>query len=309
MKFDNKILAIIFFGLLALFLFRKFMTKPEVRSIREVLVEIDSTSVDKLILKNKSNPPIELVRSASGWTALQSGVNIPATNQSVNGLLSSLIKITPMQLVSKNRDKWADYEVDDINGKQLEIYSKGKMIDAFYAGRFNFNQNNRTAKSYIRKSNEDDVYAVDGFMSMAFDKSFNDFRNKRLFPGLAKESIKGIGVQSNLMTNALHFLNDQWLDSEGAVLDSTKVATYISSLVNRQSNDIDLEFNPTMATPLVSINLSDVNNSLQAAIKIYQELGTDKPFVYHSSLNPDIYFRSDSTGLFKGMWLDLVEIF
>ncbi len=308
MNFNNKILAIVFFALLALYVMRKVLNKPEVRSIKDVLVQVDTSAVDRLIITNKNAIPIELERTNVGWTATQNNITVNATNQSINGLLSSIIRIDPLSLVSKSKEKWSDYEVDDMTGRKVEIFSNGKKIDGFYAGRFNFNQNTRSAKTYLRKADDDDVYAVDGFLSMTFDRQIDDFRDKRLFAGLSAIEINAINIKSESLSNSIIKSGNNWTDDKGSVLDSARVANYINSIPTRQSSDIELEFDVSSASQLGAIQFSDVNNNEKAVLSIYQDEG-EKPFVYHSTLNPELYFRSDSTGLYKGLWLDLIELF
>ena len=309
MKFNNKTLGLIFLALLAILILRKVMTKPEVRSIREVLVSIDTSKVDKVILTNGTETPIELNKSSSGWTVSAEGKTNTATDNSVNSILSSLLRIVPDQLISKNKEKWGDYELDESTGKKVEVYSKGKLMDSFYAGRFNFNQNTRSAKTYMRKANEDDVYSVDGFLSMTYAKKYNDFRNKKIFDGISRTDIKKVAISNDNNSNSIGFKNGQWVDENENILDSSKVESYISNLISQSGNEIDDEFIPNVDMPVTSVNLMSTDGANLAELKVFEDKKDDKPFVFISTLNKESKLRSDSSGLYQGIIGRFEELF
>lgn len=309
MKFNNKTLGIIFIALLAIIFFRKMVNQPEVRSFREVLVAVDTAAVSKIILTKGTENKIELLKENGAWTASSNGKTFPATNNSIQGVLSSIVTIKPQQLISKKREKWADYELDEATGKKVEIYSNGKLLDSFYAGRFNFNQQSRSAKTYFRKADEDDVYSVDGFLSMTFDKKLDDFRNKKLFDGLQKEQIKSIAFDSKGGNRKVNFTNGQWMNEMNQPLDSTKVENYISRLINRSGSEFDDTFVENLELLEANIQLRSETETPLAELKIYNEVGKTKPFVFSSSLNEGVYFRSDSSGLFQNLVKGLEELF
>jgi len=302
MKLNNKVLGIIFISLLAVFIVRQFITQPETRSFKEVLVAIDTSIVDKIILSKGSAAPVELTKTSSSWTVSSEGKTAKATLNSVHSILTEIEKIIPLQLVSKGDETWKDYELEESAAKKIEIYSNNKYLDGFYAGRFNFNQNTRSAKTYIRKANENDVYAVNGFLSMTLDRSFDDFRNKKLFNGLSEEEIKGITLTANQEEQSLSFNNGQWLDQANSIIDSVEVEKFISSLITKAGTEIDDDFVPDQNILFANLELFSVENVSLASLKIYKSADQELPFVFHSSMNNDTYFRSDSSGLYLDIY-------
>ena len=308
MKFNNKILGIIFIALLAILLLRKTINKPEVRSFREILVTIDTAIVDKIILTKGIESRIELQKENDVWTAASNGIIVPATINSVKGLLTSMVNIKPQQLISKKKDKWAEYELDDDSGKKVEIYADGKLMDAFYTGRFNFDQQNQTAKTFLRKADEADVYSVDGFLSMTLDKNLNDFRNKKLFNGLQKNRVKSISYKSKSSSQNISFDTNQWLNANNLPLDSIKVENYLTQLISKSGSQIDDDFVVNMNKLEGTIQLMSENNNSVAEVNFYIEAENTKPFVFHSSLNEGVYFRSDSTNLYQSLVKGFLEL-
>lgn len=305
MKFNNKILGIIFIGLLALYFIKKVVSKPEVRSFKEVLVSVDTASVNKLIYYPKGGSPvISLQRNGSNWTANNGTKTVDAVSGIIQSMLAPTTEIKPLQLISKSKEKWADYEVDDASGKKVELYNGDKLLSSFYVGRFNFNQNTKTAKTYMRLSGEDDIYIIDGFLSMTYEKQFDDFRNKNLFNGLNSENITGLKISGDVNIGLGKDISGQWIDDEGLTKDSLSVARYIQSLSNARGSEIIDDYSPH--NNLISqINISTKDNINNQNIDIYKE--GDNSFIMKSSSN-DVFFKTDSSGIFKSLYLDLKEL-
>ncbi|MBT8233580.1 MAG: DUF4340 domain-containing protein [Saprospiraceae bacterium] len=305
MKFNNKILGIIFIGLLALYFIKKVVSKPEVRSFKEVLVSVDTASVNKLIYYPKGGSPvITLQRNGSNWTANNGTKTVDAVSGIIQSMLAPTTEIKPLQLISKSKEKWADYEVDDASGKKVELYNGDKLLSSFYVGRFNFNQNTKTAKTYMRLSGEDDIYIIDGFLSMTYEKQFDDFRNKNLFNGLNSENITGLKISGDVNIGLGKDISGQWIDDEGLTKDSLSVARYIQSLSNARGSEIIDDYSPH--NNLISqINISTKDNINNQNIDIYKE--GDNSFIMKSSSN-DVFFKTDSSGIFKSLYLDLKEL-
>jgi hypothetical protein len=306
MKFNNKILGLVFIGLLAMFLVSKILNKPKVKSFKDVLVNIDTSAVDKIVFYPKGTAEkITILRNGSFWEADNGSLKTTATSSSVNALLSPTTNIKALQLISKNESKWAEYEVDDISGKKIELYNGNKLLSGFYVGRFNFNQNTRSAKSYMRLADENDIYVVDGFLSMSYEKQFNDFRNKRLVNNLSIDEISTLKlISADKRITIEKDLDNHWIDENNNMLDSLKATRAVQGLVNLMGNDI-IDYKPNASNKLAQLTLISRENSEQI-IDIYKK--DEKEFVLASSSNKDVYFGSDSTGIFKTAYLDILNL-
>lgn len=303
MKFNNKILTIVFAGLLALLLFQKFVRKPEVRSFKNELVSIDTSSIDKILFKPKGeNTSIELKRANGAWQATSNGTAFNATGSSVASLLAPATNIKALQLVAKSQEKWSEYEVDDVNGKKIELYSGNSLQASFYVGRFNFNQNTRSAKTYVRLNDDEDIYVVDGFLSMTYEKKLDDFRNKKLVNGMSTSNISKIEVSSPDYNGYIEKdLNNNWINKGNVTIDSSSVANYLNKIVNLTGNEIVLK-NDAENYALIKIE----GGSQSQTISIFKT--EDNRFFINSSTNSDVFFKSDSTSLFKSAYLDFINI-
>jgi len=294
MKSNNRILGIIFFCLLALLIAKKTILKPTQRSFKQELTSFDAEAIDKVTIQLENQPETVLTKANGQWSASNGTLNIPAKEGSVSGLLRELANIKTKQLVSRNTEKWNEYEVDETKGRQIDIYSGGKKITGLTIGRFNFNQQTRSGISYARLSDEDDIYALDGFLSMTATKDFNSFRDGSLMK-LDPAAIEKITVSNGeQMTTLSKTLEGQWLSNDLPV-DSTITANYISALCSLSGKKFNDDFSAATAQKIKTLSLGD------ATIEAY--LNPAGGFVLKSNKN-DAYFNSDSLGIFKKAFLD-----
>ena len=75
----------------------------------------------------------------------------------------------------------------------LELKSplvEGSILGDIYIGSFSYNQTTRKPKTYVRLNKEKDVFAVEGYLSMTFNRDLNGLRNKSIFGAFIK--IQGV---------------------------------------------------------------------------------------------------------------------
>ena len=304
---NTKTLIIIFLLLLGIFLLSKvFNPKPE-RSFKEDLVMVDTSRVDKIILNNPKTEDGEIIisRNNGAWRANNGTKDVNATMSAVNSLLSNLTQIKSKQLISKSSEKWEDYEVNEEKGTRVQVFSGSKTLSDFTVGRFSFDQQRRSATSYMRLSDEEDTYSVDGFLSMSFNQGFDSFRNKSILKANSAD-ISELRYSVNNKEYLLIKSNDQW-SLNGTSLDSTVITTYINSLANTFgstfADNVSLEkTNPTHT-------LSVFGNNLNEPIELVcYPPGEESQFTIFSSQNAESLFSSDSTGVYKRIFGDLDNV-
>lgn len=294
----NKTLWIVFAALLAIFLLSKVFNKKTVRSFTTDIIQIDTAAVDKIIFHNADpSAQFELFKSGAQWKVKNSRLETEALSTSVKSLLSNLNSIKAERPVAKSQEKWAEYEVGEEKGKRIELLSGNKTIEDLVIGRFNFNQQTRAAKSYIRRSKDNNVYSIDGFISMTISQSMDAFRNKTL-TDIPSNSLTSLQLQSETGTRSLTKQN-YWLDQDGTVQDSTAM----ENLLNRLSkvNGTTFYDEPlNVNTPLKTLSLTDASGQ-SIVVSCFENNGE---FIIQSTQNPDSQFSSDSTGIFKTLFLD-----
>jgi len=243
------------------------------------------------------NAKFEILKNGDSWIVKNSTVQADAQISSISSLLNNLNSIKAQRPVAKSKDKWTEYEVDEEKGKRIELFSGSKSVEDLVIGRFNFNQQTRSAKSYVRRSNDDSVYVIDGFISMSINQSMDAFRDKTVakFPA---NSLVSLNLESELGSRILKKEN-YWLNQNGEIQDSSAMVNLVNSLSNVNGStfyDIPL----TERTPLKTLTLMDIAGK-STKISCFESNGS---FVIHSSQNPNSYFESDSSGIFKTLFLD-----
>ena len=168
------------------------------RSFKTDLIQIDTASVTTINLYPKSDEQKEITLSKENgiWVAMQGTVTTKANQSAVHSLLSNLQLIKTKRVAAKKPDKWKDYEVEETNGSRVKVYAGSQLLEDFIVGRFSFNQQTRSGLSFVRLTNADEVYAVDGFLSMTMSQGFNSYRIKD-FLTLNKDNITGISLTNN----------------------------------------------------------------------------------------------------------------
>lgn len=299
---NNKILLLILILLLAVWGGSKLFNKPVNKSFKEELVTIDSALVDKIVITPQNDPgnSIFLEKSGEKWMVKSADHTATAMDNIVQSLLSQVTEVKAKRLVAKSKDKWVQYEVNEQTGTKIELFGNGNLLSSFISGRLNFNQQQRSATSYIRLDGEEDTYAVDGFLSMAFKQGFDSFRDKRLI-SLNKDDVTRI-ILSGTQESIIGRNGEDWINQDGVVIDSVSMATYLNGIVNLNGATFNDDFNGVTSPPTYTLTI-EANNQL-TPVSIQSWKIDEDTFVLNSSLNPEGKFESDREGIFKKLILD-----
>ena len=298
---SNRNLAILFGILLAIYLLSQFLGSNKETSIDRSVISIDTSQVTSIIIHPKSGneEPFSLEKKGTDWQVTRAEFQ-PTTNQSIaESMLRTLADIKIERLVSRSRDRWEDYEVSDEKGTRIEVYNQGKKIEDIVIGRFNFNQATRAATSYIRQHAEDDIYSVDGFLSMSLGQGFDSYRDKTILD-FDKNELNHILLESSGRQIPFSKIDEQWM-SEGAHVDSSSMVQYINSL-NRLSGATFYDNADYSSLPIGhKLTVTTVTDQYTVDVRV-----RDNEFVINSSDNKSTYFLSDSSGVYQKLIEDLV---
>ncbi len=304
----NKKLIIIFAALLGLYLLSRLFTGNRESTFDPEIVKVDTALITEVRLSPKAEENAEVIlrRTSDGWTATKGDMTVSTPYAKVQGLLGQLSEISSERIVSKSKDKWAEYEVDE-KGSRVQVFNNKKQLADFVVGTFKFDQAKRSASSYLRRTDDDAVYLVDGFMSMTFNQGFNTFRNNELIK-LNAEDIREVARIGAGETVAIGKNPEDGLWYRGGMekLDSAKAAQYISQLTNVYG--VDYVDTPVTGDPIMSLEISSNNLITPLRVDCYMHADTAKPFIFHSSSNPDAWFASDSAGAYQRIFGKFEEL-
>jgi hypothetical protein len=142
---------------------------------------------------------------------------------------------------------------------------------------------------------------------MSFNQQFNNFRNKQLFQ-VNKDDITELSLKSAGDLQTFQKIDGNWLFAGMEAVDSVKMATYVNGLANVSGFDFADQFQPNSSQLLHQLEIKANNLMDELTITAYESNDTEKPFVVHSTLNPEAYFLSDSSGVYQKLFSKLTEV-
>ena len=192
------------------------------KSFRSELVSVNDEAVTKLEIMSPSDTTV-LEKNGESWKLNGEYVADPAT---VSTALKTLQSIKPSRLASRSEDSWKDFQVDN-TGTRIVAYEGGDKTLDIILGRFDM-EGQRSFYSYVRLSEESDVYVAKDFMKMSISTSSKAYRNDDILK-VNKDSLTAI--QFNYPDSAFSLIKteNQWLVGDMPA-DSAAVAGYLNGL-------------------------------------------------------------------------------
>lgn len=224
---SNKItmLLVVLVVLVAVFFILKFTGGNErSKSFRETLVELDTAKVTRIEIMSPEDTT-ELERKEGKW--IVDGTK-NGDDSSVKGLLSNLGQIEPSRLASRSEDAWKDFQVDEAAGTRVVVYEGDDKVLDIILGRFGV-EGQRSFYSYVRLTDESDVYVANNFMKMSIGTGSEDYRNDDVLR-IKRDSVEAITFSYPDSAFALSKGADGWVIDGTQPADSASVARYLNGL-------------------------------------------------------------------------------
>ena len=304
---NNRTLLIVFGVCLALFLGAKLLKGNKSSSFDDAIVKVDSASVDHIKFISAGNHPeeFELKRNGKDWVAMKGEMSVPASAENVGAILIQLSHLTAKRIVTNDVARYGEYEITDSLASKVRVWHGKNQVADLEVGGFRFDQNTRSAFSFIKNAKKPEVYEVDGFLSMGLKARFNQFREKQLVKA-AQEDLTSIEWIGNGQPKQVIAKEDGlWYYAGMEAVDSAKFNTYLTGLVGAQGSEFSDLTSAAGLTLLEKVTLTGNNMIEPTVISAFAAQDTLKPFLIASSANPDAVFKSDSNGLYKKIFLDL----
>jgi hypothetical protein len=300
---NNRILLIVFGVLLAVFAIVEVvkLTRGE-RTFRDDIIEYEADQISKITFNTKGPValPVELTKIDTTWKLKAGGKEYAADQEMANGIAGELALITPERLVANKKELWKDYDVTDSAGTRLTVFGPKNSKTELVIGRFSYNQSTRQPVTFLRIGNDNEVFAVEGYLAMTFGRDFNGLRDKNIFKGNQNDITKVIFTYPADSSFELTRDGLKWMVS-GAPADSSKMVRYMSEITYLVGADFRDDFQGGAGSPeLYKMRIEGVNMK-PVDISVYQDANGQ---VVHSSENPSSYFSSQRDNLvmrvFKG---------
>ena len=304
---NNRTLLYIFLVILAIFFGAKFLKKDHKSSFDPVLSAVDSTQVDRIrfVTGGEEKDEFELVKTSGNWEAIKGNMKVPVPASSVSPLLSQLSSLNAEKILTKDNTRYAEYEITDDEASEVIVYNGKKELAHLLLGGFRFDQATRSAAAFVRKKNDPAVYEVNGFTVMGLRQSFDQYRDKTLVKADVNDLSKLDWTNSAGRKEAIVKEDGEWHYAGMEKIDSSRIQPYLQMLVNVKGVEFS-ELTSTEGLQNVERLTITGNNMIESiVISAYGHSDTTKPFLIHSSVNPDALFLSDSVGIYKRIFGDL----
>ena len=309
-KFNNRTLLIVFLGLAGiLVLTRVFTAKKAERTLDTDLVEIDTGRISSISIYPQAEQGAELVFSRNGiaWIVSKDELSAPADKYSIGHALDELLNLKADRLVARSEEKWPEFHVNDSLGTRVLVKEGKKTTLDMIIGRFNYQpppggysgygQQYGTGITYVRNSDEDEVYAVEGFLAMSFNQGFNNWRDQAICR-LTRDQITKVVFEYPADSGFVAQKQDVNWTINGIMADSTSMAQYLNGLSRKSHGDFADGFSP-LSNPLYQVTFEGMNMD-PLLIRVYSQVGGE--LILHSTINPESYFRITRDGLFKDIF-------
>jgi hypothetical protein len=293
-KINNRILSIVFIALLIIVVVFIFLDSDRnERTFREVLVDIDTNAVTKLVIISQAGnfQPLNIFKQNDEWfVELENGKTARVTYQKIEQSFKDLTGIKPKRLAARGQDKWNSFKVDS-TGTRVQVYEGNNNTLDIVLGRFNYQQQPRSVSTYVRLFNDNDVYEVDGFLAMTFNQKADAFRDGTIVSS-------DFNTWNNLKFEypadssfALAKLNNKWFINN-VETDSVETVNYLRRLSNfSRTNFADDALINLNQTPTYYLTITDTDLEF-TEVKAF----VDTNYVIISSQNPDTKFDGNSFG-------------
>ena len=300
----NKTLLLIFVSLLVVFLATQFAFEKKTRTFKTELIQLDTAAITSILLYPKGDNQEEtlLKKEANFWVVSKGNITTKANQGAVQSILRNLALIKTKRVASKSAEKWTDYEVEESSGSRIKAFAGDQLLEDFIVGRFSFNQQARTGISYVRLTKGNEVYAVDGFLSMTMGQGFDAYRNKEIL-SVAKNNITQVAINTLGTTTILQKGIADWTQ-DGTTIDSTIISTYLTGLQSIAGVTFVNDFDEIQSQSLLYKTLSVAGNNMGSPIliKAFRDTTRTEPYIIQSSLNEGSYFASGDDGVFEKLF-------
>lgn len=301
-KSRNQLIVIFVVLLLAVIAVQVNKNKKGERSFKAELMEFDTEEVVSISLQKQSGDQqsFSILLENEKWIIKASEKSYDADSDLINNMINELADLKAVQKVAAKKDKWVDFEVTDSTGIRVIVNNDRKVIGDLYIGRFSYNQNTRKPKTYVRLNKEKDVFAVEGYLSMTFNRDLNGLRDKSVFRG-NKNDFTRITVSYPADSSFTLIKEEAGWMINGIVADSVQTSNYLGSLAYLTGTEFrdDLESAELSGSP-ISIILEG-NNMVSVEIRAIQE--EDGRTALVSNANPNSVFNGDTGDLFNKIFV------
>lgn len=193
------------------------------------LINFDTAKVSKMVISQPTKSKVTLVKNKEQWKVSSgSDESFPADGKTVKEAIETLNQLNVNAVATRNPDKFSRYKVEDSTGTKVSLYSGDELLESVFLGAQN--RRGRSINSYVRLSDQNSVYTVEGFLRPRLAKKLEDWREKTVWE-VEQNNITRVAYMYSADSSFVMTKTDenQWV-ADADTLSSTKVSRVLSEL-------------------------------------------------------------------------------
>ncbi len=291
-RFNNKILIIILVVLAGAFVLTRVFRSPARESnLDSDALAVDTSGIDKILLHPASDDgrEIKLTKETDGWKVSRDDITSGANADRVETLLAKLTALKPERIVTRKEEKWDEYDVSDSTGTEITAFAGGDEVAHLRVGKESM------GVTFMRKSAEDEVYAVTGSAGSAFNVKFDDWRDPYLLR-LTKDDITRIEFTYPADSGFVLVRKAQAWMVDDSPADSARTESYLNKLKLKKIAKFDDDF-AAASEPDVTM---EIKASAPVVVKGWRV--SPEKWILTSDLQPGVYFSDEGNVVAKDLF-------
>lgn len=316
-KINTTILIVVLLVLLGIYFAARFFDTSD-RSFREIIVEVEPEKVTQLVIKDpQNNEPVNIEKEGDRWFLVKPSGKYPADTNVVKNIITQVGSLKTKRFAGKGEDQWDKYQVTDSAATTVELVGKDKTLARLMIGKFSYNmpknqdqqqmmgrQQQGDMTTYVRLADESEVYAVDGFLKMNFNRDTDSYRDKTLV-SVKQNDIQRVEFSYGGRQTLLERTGQGWTLG-GTPADSASTVNYVKTLSKLNSSDfLDKDHSGAEASHRITIQ---GNNFVPVELAAYPVSDTNINYAINSSHNPTAYFNGKKSDLFDKIFIKETEL-
>ncbi len=301
-KLSNKILIITLVVLIGIFVLSRIFRSPSLESnLRKDLVQVDTSQVTEVRIQPAKEPTkeLKLIKKGNKWRIIGDAREADAEAGTVESMLGVIKKLEAQRMVTRKKDKWETFEVGEASSRVMVFAGGDKQAD-FRVGKTGFNQGQggglSGAYTYVRLTNEDEVYSSEGFIGSHFNRTFTEWRNKA-FLKITRDDVTKIQFNYPDSSFVLEKRDSVWFAGD-ALANESKVTQYFSKIRFKNVSDFEDGF-VQPGKSLLTLQIHG-NGGPIATAQAWKK--NEDEWVLTSTLQDGVYFLGKTSDVIKDIF-------
>ena len=216
-------------------------------TLKDVLFDINTDDVTTIRIypQSEKGKEITLVKNNGKWVVKYNGATYTGNQSLISSLPEQINKLKPLRLTATKKESWKNFQVTDSLATKVVLENNGKVLAGLYIGKFSYimsknqpQQQNPYMRrpqgkmnTYVRTLDDDNVYAVEGFLGMSFNRTADDFRDKTIVSVNKNDLTKLTFSYPADSSFVLSKKDNKWFVDDTPA-DSASVAGYLNKISN-----------------------------------------------------------------------------